>query len=1828
MSTTVHTADGREGRIIESETVRGKTRHRVAGISFDKWYPETQVHLASEEDGWMPIPQDREQADPYSDPGLPPEGDVGPELGGDLPPDDSMGDILQGLSEYAATGELSPEDQAQYAGSPDPETILGFRTAGPGDHVDESNSVALPWNPDPQHDAVVPAAEASWGPGEYTIDADERLHPADSLSFHDVEHSEAGPTPGPAPHLFAAYEVESRRQAGLGDAWDAAGSALGDVYNAGTVPSTDSPMKDLGTAAGQVGDAIGSGVSNTWNALTSPDVTQGKAVPEPAPPTTNINASFADWARSLDDETPSDEYAALDSHDWLRAHGDEGERLVSRDEIPEILREQQYQDDAAAGLDRAAARLGDKYVDIGYGIITADHFHDPVQMFRDDPHGFIARRGGATAVSAADAEMDRYGALVEHDQVIRLAAWRDITAKAKRLRAEGKITVNDISPDRIYATVQGDNGVYETLITKGSSLGGYDAYGARGDQHVGNWHCSCKWGDWAFKRRFTFIGRLCSHGLASYWEMQAAHQAQAAGESGYRDPRRTRVRTKRGYVDHFPEDRPLHRDRGLGPLIDHYGPHDDFDPEQVFADRTRDAQDYARRSDLPGDADDVPLGLHANLRAADLLRMTPRSMTPDLNFIDAPDHSTETVDVTGLKELDMKGASDQGELPADAASEKDREAARHLGRRMVALLAEQILPDFEEWYAKNNGRQLDQARPTEVASAVVDYARERGLDQATSEMLQEFVAQNFSAEDTQPGADAEPEIKHFEIAAGRYLMAAMRTAVDSSGGFSDFSHRNDDGSVSQRSGDTFSQSATPGQRDNPANTEADNQDDPSYAPGSMFRNPGGVSGQTSVFDGVGSGKPGLTTVQPGGTGGAPQALPHGPAGTDNGPHGSPTGGPVQPTGIGNAAPGGGGSGGSAAPVPGSGKAMSWGGPNATAPAAGSGGWGPSGSGGKGGDYTVQSGDNLTDIAKSQGVSLDSLEKGNAGAMSSGTNIGVNPDLIHPGDKLTLPGGGSAASGLGNSAGGGGSGGSAAASPGWGMKVPSGGASPSAGWGMASGSGGGGTPAATPTATPSSTPPGGGGFSSPGNTNPALSTPSTPTVSPLDAFAPTKPPTAPATKSSRRRHYVLASDDALLNHLRELSSGAVSPEHTDDVRHTIDELRERGADASFLVATVRQATGGAAGPNIGAPAAPTGAPAAPALGNQGDPLPAGMPQSGTGAMPGDAGYGIAASLRQADDSGAGAAAAMGTAGPGFPTTVIPVGGYSSEDSATMPPPMLPTARHHRADSDFGTTPPRPQGPSTASETGGTGEALPGGSGGAVQQDTIPGASGPTTSFSGGGSGGGGLGGDFMSTMQQVMPMISGVASGIGGLLGGGGLGSLASGLGGILGALPKNDEDDHPLLGEQAITVGDVPTSFAGTGPDHQHWMSSSEDYVKAHEERHRHDIDDFEGDILKYSGSFGAALRQANAFDNYADWGFAETDSADPSDWGSVEQFLSDAQDRQGYLGVTEPAKTDIKEHLHYTQASSEFARHLAAANAGYFGVGAAPGLPTTDGLSHSNGAANLKGVIKPKKVRPPKAPKLPAAIPSVQPQAQQMAAPQFSAPPPETGGPTALAQPRTSALARPGQVAPLVTSERPGGIQRQAAQVGAGHLAPVFAEMGFSPPPEPQYAAYEPAAPVAVVDYNPYRQAAAGPTHTSPWDDVSYLPGQDPVGQAPPPVNRHHAGMSMQAQHVAHDPTAASLMGEYRDPTPGSYQRTNDASDVVRQFQASMGGDSWASDYTPTGAGGFDVSAGANQFLQRTAGRVFSQADQLRLEQESHVLGARNLDELDLRNTHYMDGV
>ena len=66
--------------------------------------------------------------------------------------------------------------------------------------------------------------------------------------------------------------------------------------------------------------------------------------------------------------------------------------------------------------------------------------------------------------------------------------------------------------------MDGDNGRYEVMILKGSAYGGLKGHPT--GQSIANWKCSCKWGQWAFKRQMTFVGRLCSHGYASYLTMQ------------------------------------------------------------------------------------------------------------------------------------------------------------------------------------------------------------------------------------------------------------------------------------------------------------------------------------------------------------------------------------------------------------------------------------------------------------------------------------------------------------------------------------------------------------------------------------------------------------------------------------------------------------------------------------------------------------------------------------------------------------------------------------------------------------------------------------------------------------------------------------------------------------------------------------------------------------------------------------------------------------------------------------------------------------------------------------------------------------------------------------------------------------------------------------------------------------------------------------------------------------------------------------------------------------------------------------------------------------
>lgn len=73
-----------------------------------------------------------------------------------------------------------------------------FKRHGGSELVNDENSTTLPYNPEPQFNALLPETETTMQPNDH-IDPEERLHPADSISFADESEEE----PGPNPDLFA-----------------------------------------------------------------------------------------------------------------------------------------------------------------------------------------------------------------------------------------------------------------------------------------------------------------------------------------------------------------------------------------------------------------------------------------------------------------------------------------------------------------------------------------------------------------------------------------------------------------------------------------------------------------------------------------------------------------------------------------------------------------------------------------------------------------------------------------------------------------------------------------------------------------------------------------------------------------------------------------------------------------------------------------------------------------------------------------------------------------------------------------------------------------------------------------------------------------------------------------------------------------------------------------------------------------------------------------------------------------------------------------------------------------------------------------------------------------------------------------------------------------------------------------------------------------------------------------------------------------------------------------------------------------------------------------
>lgn len=165
------------------------------------------------------------------------------------------------------------------------------------------------------------------------------------------------------------------------------------------------------------------------------------------------------------------------------------------------------------------ARLGPKYVDIPVDVdrssLQARLDEDPVRVVAD------IKAANAEKIADLDPRIGQALDLELSDPELRSSAWSDVRAKASRLRRSGNVQVEAANPTSIVAVVTGDHGIYDVAVLRGSALTGSSA--------VTEWTCSCPWGDWAFERQHTYVGRLCSHAYASLLELRAMQMRRNKG---------------------------------------------------------------------------------------------------------------------------------------------------------------------------------------------------------------------------------------------------------------------------------------------------------------------------------------------------------------------------------------------------------------------------------------------------------------------------------------------------------------------------------------------------------------------------------------------------------------------------------------------------------------------------------------------------------------------------------------------------------------------------------------------------------------------------------------------------------------------------------------------------------------------------------------------------------------------------------------------------------------------------------------------------------------------------------------------------------------------------------------------------------------------------------------------------------------------------------------------------------------------------------------------------------------------------------------------------
>lgn len=366
--------------------------------------------------------------------------------------------------------------------------------------------------------------------------------------------------------------------AGAGEAGAAGGAGMG-------LPGAAGKALQMGQGANAVNNAV-QRFDDNGNPLPLPDLGQGWGDLVQKKGYTDHEA--VDWSGMYHQfaDHPIDSeggYQVMSPHEWMASHpeGEDERRPAFASYRP--------------------AGLSDRYADISINTDPNDH----VAQFRHDPAAFINRMGHVHD-EGLNPRMASYVDLVDADEQIRTAAWKDVREKAMRLRREGRVHVKDVDTDRIYASVDGDNGTYDVMIKKGGDFGGFG-----GGHSVTNWHCSCEWGKWAFRRQFTFVGRLCSHGYASYMEMQSKHLTGQPVRRKTRYPKRASVRTAE---DQTEQDWKVEDTGGAAGALDEIRNWAETPEENDFGhmdQRREDIRDAVERARDEGvDADQLVASLH------------------------------------------------------------------------------------------------------------------------------------------------------------------------------------------------------------------------------------------------------------------------------------------------------------------------------------------------------------------------------------------------------------------------------------------------------------------------------------------------------------------------------------------------------------------------------------------------------------------------------------------------------------------------------------------------------------------------------------------------------------------------------------------------------------------------------------------------------------------------------------------------------------------------------------------------------------------------------------------------------------------------------------------------------------------------------------------------------------------------------------------------------------------------------------------------------------------------------------------------------------------